>query len=322
MAAVSSLLAPVAAGLAAVEAVIAEEVAAIPEPPRGSVAAVVEAGGKRLRPALTLLAAGAPEHPSRALVRAAAGLELIHTATLIHDDVIDASPTRRGVAAVHAASGIPHAILAGDRLLTRGIALVADAGDAAAAAVTAAAVAEICTGEFIQQEAAPSPDRARPEYEATIRAKTSALLVACVETGARLGGRAGTLAALRTYGEELGLAFQIADDTLDYTADATALGKPAGADLAAGMVTLPLIIALEDDALGPRLRSLLRDWDTRAAVTDDVVTLVSRSPAPALALEEARAHAQAARAATDALPDDAAAAVLRDLCAYVVDRPA
>ena len=320
MAAPSSVLAPIAGNLAAVEELIGAEVAAMPEPPRDSVAALTRAGGKRLRPALVLLAAGAPAQPSDALLRAAAGFELIHTATLIHDDVIDASATRRGVPAVHTAAGVAHAILAGDRLLTRGIALVAEAGDAVAVAITADAVARICVGEAIQQEAAPSPERARPEYEGTIRAKTSALLVAGLETGARIGGRPGAVAALRTYGEELGLAFQIADDTLDYTGDAASLGKPAGADLAAGMVTLPLIIALEDPALGPRLRGLLRDWDTRAAVTEEVVALVSRSHAPARALDEAHAHADAARAAAALLPDDDASRVLRDLCDYVVER--
>jgi geranylgeranyl pyrophosphate synthase len=233
-------------GLARVERVLGERVAC-DEPLLERMARdVLFAGGKRLRPRVALLAyaacGGGPDAPD-ALVDAAAAIELIHTASLVHDDIIDASPLRRGRATLHTTHGLGHGIVAGDFLFTQGFALSARL-DAALVAITAEACTRLAEGEVLEQRLAGRPDVDVDAYLRVIAKKTAEPLRACGRVGAHLAAAPPTIVeAMGRYGLELGLAFQIADDLLDVVGDPRLTGKPVGLDKQAGVATLPDFLA-------------------------------------------------------------------------------
>jgi geranylgeranyl pyrophosphate synthase len=254
----------------------------------------IAAGGKRLRPLLVFLAAGAPPPETDGLLRAAVAVELIHDATLIHDDVLDGSPLRRGRPTVFAAGGRSMAIATGDLLFSRAFAELAATGSEEAVRVLARATRELAAGEVMQRADAFAPDLRVERYLERCRLKTAVLFRAACELGSlQAGGAADRLAA---FGERIGLAFQILDDVLDVTGPPERTGKPRGADLLDGTVTLPLIVARLRD---PEISGLdLRQVQTPAAAAE----LCDRISATG-ALEDARAHAlELVGAAKQALP--------------------
>ncbi|MGH2807197.1 MAG: polyprenyl synthetase family protein [Actinomycetota bacterium] len=208
---------------------------------------LIRAGGKRLRPALVLVSSRAGEAGRPETDLAAASIELVHLATLYHDDVIDETETRRGAPTVHSKWGIDIAVLSGDYLFAQACALGAEAGGDVPL-VLARAVADVCEGQIVETAALSDPRRDVNEYIDTIKHKTAALFRAACEMGASTSGAPeGGRAALRTYGEELGIAFQIVDDLLDLTGDPAVTGKIPGTDLKEGVFTLPVLIACERD---------------------------------------------------------------------------
>jgi geranylgeranyl pyrophosphate synthase len=242
----------------------------------------ITAGGKRLRPLLVFLAAGAPPPPSDGLLGAAVAVELVHGATLIHDDVLDGSPLRRGHPTVFAAGGRSMAIATGDLLFSRAFAELAATGSVQAVRVLARASRELAAGEVMQRADAFVSEITVERYLERCRLKTAVLFRAACELGAlQAGGPADDLAR---FGEQIGLAFQILDDVLDVTGPPERTGKPRGADLLDGTVTLPLIVARRRD---PEIAKLdLRDVRTAAqaaAVCDQIASTA--------ALEDARGHA-------------------------------
>lgn len=312
-----SITEAIAAELEEVELLLRSEVAAEQGVLGDAIGLILDAGGKRLRPALVVLLAGAPadRHP---MITAAAAIELIHSATLVHDDVIDHSDTRRGRQAVHARHGEAVAIITGDHLLTRGYALLASVSPAA---VTAAsdAVSRICRGEVRQQAERFNLTRTMDEYEHTVSAKTGALLECAAALASICSGHdASARDAARGYAIELGIAYQLADDLLDYTGTDAALGKPAGADLREGMVTAPLILALADAGIGARLRSLLAHPDD--AAVDEAVAIVRSSPVCAEVAAMARQRGDRAVAALTPLTAAVDTTALAALADYVVSR--
>ena len=270
------------------------------------------AGGKRIRPALVLLAAKCGRYDLERLRPAAMAVELTHAATLVHDDVIDRSTTRRGRPTVAATLGDEPAIVIGDFYFARAYEHAARTGVPEVVDILARAVMAICAGEVRQQAIRYRYSTDQAEYMRRIEAKTATLLAACCDIGALLGGVAGDKRdALRAYGRELGLAFQIADDVLDYTATEGEVGKPIGHDIIEGFATLPLMlasIALED-------QRRLTEREAR-----DVVTSVRDSDGPRLALDEARKHAHAARQQLRLLEMSDASSTLASLADYVVTR--
>jgi geranylgeranyl pyrophosphate synthase len=247
----------------------------------------IAAGGKRLRPLLVCLAAGAPPPETDTLVRSAVAVELVHGATLVHDDVLDGSPLRRGRPTVVASGGRTLATATGDLLFSRAFAELAE-GRAAwavrAVRILSRATRELALGELMQREDAWSAAVDVERYMERCRLKTAVLFRAACELGALDG--AGEPESLGRFGEQIGLAFQILDDVLDISGPPERTGKPRGADLLDGTVTLPLIVARErDHALaGLKLREVRTPGDA-AGVCDRIATTGALADVKSHALE-------------------------------------
>ncbi|MFN2451779.1 MAG: polyprenyl synthetase family protein [Candidatus Dormibacteria bacterium] len=282
---------------------------------------IVKAGGKRLRPALVLLSSSLGEPEEDHAYALAMAVEFIHTATLIHDDLIDDAPTRRGLATIHAMLGANPAIIVGDYYFAKGANLMASVGMVEIDEVLSRCVMTICMGELLQLTSKRFFDQSVDDYYRKIERKTATLLSACTYCGG-IVGRVGPerAAALERYGSDLGMAFQIADDLLDYVANAEELGKPVGADLRQGTVTLPLMYARDDHDLGPQLRRLLERERLEDADYEEVVRLVRASDAVERAEKKAHEFADRARKHLTVFPESAARATLEGLCDYVVER--
>jgi len=236
------MLGPVAAEIESVEALIRRRLSS--DVPLVSQVAeyIVASGGKRLRPALLLLACGATGFRGEARLQLAAVIEFIHTATLLHDDVVDESPLRRGRSTANAAFGNAAAVLVGDFLYSRAFQMMVEAGDMRVMQVLAEATNTIAGGEVLQLMGSHDPAVDEARYLEVIRRKTAKLF----EAAARLGGVLARSdpaieAGLADYGMNVGTAFQLIDDVLDYSGDAATIGKALGDDLAEGKPTLPLI---------------------------------------------------------------------------------
>ena len=290
-------LAPLAGDLSRVEAALRESVQTS-DPFLADVAShLIGAGGKRIRPVLTLCAAYAATwngddtaSSTEAAVTGAVAVELVHLGSLYHDDVIDEAETRRGVPSVNARWNNIVAILAGDFLLARASSMAASLG-ADVAGLLAATIGELCRGQVLELQHLFDVERTEEGYQSTIEGKTAALFA----TSCRIGGMvadvdAATLDALTRFGMHLGMCFQVVDDVLDLTASDEMLGKPSGQDLLEGVYTLPVIYALRDqpdlrDQLG---RPLSRDEAAHAR------RVASANGSVDAALDVARAHASKA----------------------------
>ena len=278
--------------------------------------------GKQIRPTLVLLAAKLTGGVTERSYRAAALVELLHTATLVHDDVVDEAETRRGVASVNALWRNKVGVLLGDYLLSRGLLLALDDRDYDLLHVMSDAVRRMSEGELLQIETARKLDMTEARYFQIIADKTGSLIAACLAAGAASAGADdATVQRAQAIGETIGLAFQIRDDLFDYDADAAA-GKPIGLDLQDRKMTLPLILALDraPDGQARRIRSLVRKRKKSRAQTAEVLGFVTESGGLAAARE--RMEGLAAQAAADLrdFPDSPAREALIGLCAYVVSR--
>ncbi|HEV7677894.1 MAG TPA: polyprenyl synthetase family protein [Candidatus Dormibacteraeota bacterium] len=282
---------------------------------------IVRAGGKRLRPALVILSAKLGEAEPDHIYNTAMGIEFIHTATLVHDDLIDDAETRRGMATIHALLGVNPAIIVGDYYFAKGANLTAAIGMPIIDVIISRAVMTICMGELLQLTSRRDYDQSVDDYYRKIERKTAALLSASCHCGgiiARLDEQRAN--ALERFGHNLGMAFQIADDVLDYTASADQIGKPVGADLRQGTVTLPLMYGLQDPSIEPRLRALLGQEPITEEGYDEVLALVRGSSAVAQSERHAHEFADRARAELSVFPMSAPRAVLEKVCDYVVER--
>jgi heptaprenyl diphosphate synthase len=312
----------VVADLAAVETAIRDEIRRDPDVVSAPMADLFAAGGKRLRPALVLLSARCGLYDLKVLTPAAMAVELTHAATLVHDDVIDRAPLRRGRPTVAASLGDEPAIVIGDFYFAKAYEHAARTDSAEVVGILARTVMDICAGEVRQQEIRYRYSTDVDEYMRRIEAKTATLLAACCDIGAVLAGLpVAQRKAFHEYGRLLGLAFQIADDVLDYIGSEGEIGKPIGQDIAEGFATLPLMLAKQDKATAGQLAKLLQDGRKLNAVdAAEVVEIVRTSYAPQLALERAREHASAASKQLNALSPSEARNTLAALTDYVVTR--
>lgn len=212
---------------------------------------LIAAGGKRLRPLLTVGAARLAGGRGDAALKLAAAVEFVHTATLLHDDVVDSSQLRRGKVAAHLIWGAPSSVLVGDFLFARAFELMVETGSVRALQILAQAARVIAEGEVLQLTRAHDPNLSQATYLQIIGAKTAELFAAATEAGAvSAGADARRAAALRAFGLAFGLAFQLADDALDYGGATETLGKNAGDDFREGKATMPLLLAIARS--GPR----------------------------------------------------------------------
>jgi octaprenyl-diphosphate synthase len=282
---------------------------------------IVAGGGKRLRPIVLLLAAGAQGYRGRDHHTLAAVIEMIHTATLLHDDVVDESSQRRGRATANAAFGNAAAVLVGDFLYSRAFQLMVGTGRMRVLAILADATNEIAQGEVLQLMSVGDASVDENAYLGVIRRKTAKLFEAAARIGAVLGdATASQEDAFARYGTHLGLAFQIQDDVLDYQGDAAKLGKNLGDDLAEGKVTLPLIRAL---AVAPVERTAFIRAAIDGSATVDfarVHALLESTDAIAYARERALAESKAAEACLAGLPSSPQARTLLQLAAFAANR--
>ncbi|HYM67891.1 MAG TPA: polyprenyl synthetase family protein [Patescibacteria group bacterium] len=318
----ADLFGPVARDLVAVETALRLEIEADPPVVAPPMADLFAAGGKRIRPALVLLSARFGDCEPDRLAAAAMAVELTHAATLVHDDVIDRSAVRRGRPTVAARLGDEPAIVIGDFYFAKAYELASRTASPHVVSILAHAVMDVCAGEVHQQAVRYRYSTGVDEYMRRIEAKTATLLAACCDIGALLGGL-GDLQrdALREYGRLLGLAFQIADDVLDFVGTEGEIGKPIGHDIAEGFSTLPLMLARQDGAVAARLDKILLDGrKLGAAAAREVCALVRDSHGPRLALAQARDHAQAARDQLNNLLAGEPSSTLAAIAAYVVSR--
>jgi geranylgeranyl pyrophosphate synthase len=312
---------PVRTALAAVEQRLVDIAVSHGPPLAGAARETLAAGGKRLRPLLVLVCGGgaaADDRSSTALVRAAAAVELVHMATLVHDDVVDAAPERRGRPTVYARSGRSHAIATGDFLFSRAFALLERSGDREQVRVLASACLDLARGELVQREDAFAREVGVERYLLRCRLKTASLFSAACRLGALAAGAdARQVEALGRFGTGVGLAFQLFDDALDVIGTREATGKERGTDLLDGTTTLPLILARERDRelAALELRSL-RSREEAERVSDRIAA------SGAIELTSERARALVADAKTELAGDVDAhtASLLRLVADRVVDR--
>jgi octaprenyl-diphosphate synthase len=308
--------------LAAVEAIIHQHMTSPVGVIPNLASHLIDAGCKRIRPLITLAAArllgGGGDGPRKL----AAAVEFIHSATLLHDDVVDVSSMRRGKESANVVWGNSASVLVGDFLFARSFNLMVETGDLQVLDILARAASVIAEGEVMQLAAANDAETSRERYMEIIDAKTAALFAAAARSGAVAAGRPGEEAnALEAYGRQLGLAFQLVDDALDYGGLSAAMGKNAGDDFREGKVTLPLVFAR--DAGNHAERAFWRRVVGGERSEDDfhrALALVKRHNAIGLTLDAAREHAAKACEALKALPVNAYREALDALPAFVVER--
>jgi octaprenyl-diphosphate synthase len=284
---------------------------------------VALAGGKRLRPILVLLGATLGTDTGRRAVRLGSIVELLHTATLIHDDVVDQAPLRRGRPSAHARFGEDASILVGDHFYSRCMALLVRDGDLRVMEALATAMVSMTEAEVFQLERKRAGALSEADYLHIIRQKTATFMSACCRIGGLAGGlEAEAVEALATYGERIGIAFQIIDDSLDFAADPTRLGKAIGHDLLEGKRTLPLIVTLDratDDERARILEALGRPGLQDADVAE-VHRLVKVYDGVGYSVARASAYAEAGIAALARFPDSPGRQILTLIAEYVIHR--
>jgi octaprenyl-diphosphate synthase len=325
--ALSTLISLVQADLEACNQVIVERmdspVALIPQ----LAAHIVAAGGKRLRPILTLAAARLCGYPGSdggsRHIDLAACVEFIHTATLLHDDVVDESRLRRGLASANAIFGNKASVLVGDFLFARSFQLMVDDGSLKVLAILSKAAATIAEGEVLQLVTQNDLSTTEARYLEVIQGKTAALFAAACQIGAVVADRPKQEeAALSDYGMKLGIAFQLVDDALDYVADEATLGKTIGDDFREGKITLPVLTAFlaGDEREQAFWRRTIETLEQTNADLDHAMHLISEHRAITVTLERAKRFAQEAKDALLVFPDGPIRRALAGVADYTVHR--
>lgn len=317
---IAEILAPVREGLAAVEERMRRSA---PDQHQALTAAtehLLASGGKRLRPAIALLAGGIFMADFDRLVSVATAIEMLHTATLVHDDLVDGALLRRGIPTLNAQWSPGATVLTGDYLFARAADFAAQADSVRVMRIFARTLTVLVNGEINQMFNSHGLAN-RQDYYKRIFSKTASVFEAACEAAAVVGGAAEhQIAALATYGREVGSAFQIVDDTLDFTGDSRHIGKPVGGDLRQGLVTLPTLHYLEMCPNDPDLSALLNGKMGDAALSSKVVEAIRNSAAIRRSLDEARQFVSRAVTALGRMPPGPPVDHLRAMAEYVVSR--
>ena len=290
---------------------------------------LLDSGGKRLRPALALLAGRLYSAETEKLISLAASVEMLHTATLVHDDLIDGALLRRGETTLNARWSMGATVLTGDYLFARAAAFAAETGNVRVMSIFADTLMVICSGELRQifdRHNVPhlvteqAWEEALEQYDRRIHAKTASLFAAATEAAAVLGGAPeAEQSALREYGQFLGTGFQIVDDVLDFQGDQEVLGKPVAGDLREGIVTLPVLYFLRERPDDARVAAVVREGGDEELVRE-VVAAIREAGAVDRALDRARLFIEQSKAALSILPESETRETLRELADYAVAR--
>jgi octaprenyl-diphosphate synthase len=284
---------------------------------------LIDSGGKRLRPMLTIASAKLCGYAAEGHIKLAASVEFMHTATLLHDDVVDESNMRRGRVTARLLWGNHASVLVGDFLLGQAFRMMVDVGSLGALRILSDAAAVIAEGEVMQLSASKDVRTTEAQYMAVISAKTAALFSAATEIGAVIANRpAAEQAALRTYGECIGLAFQLVDDALDYSGEAATLGKSIGDDFREGKITLPVVLAYargnaEERAFWERT---LQEGDIRDGDLGQAISLVRRHGGIEETMHRARQFGRTAMEALAIFPKSEPKGALLEAVEFSISR--
>jgi octaprenyl-diphosphate synthase len=284
---------------------------------------LINSGGKRLRPMLTLAMAQLVAYPGDGHVKLAAAVEFMHTATLLHDDVVDESEMRRGRLAARMLWGNEASVLVGDFLLGQAFKMMVEVGSMRALDILSSAAAVIAEGEVMQLGAAKNTATTEDEYLAVIRAKTAELFAAACEVGPVIASRSkDEQAACRSFGMNLGVAFQLVDDALDYGGKSAKLGKNVGDDFRDGKITLPVVLSFRRGSDSERVfwRRTLEDGDATDADLDTAVSLMIKHRALEDTIKRARHYGSIAKDALALFPDSTMKAALVDAVDFAIAR--
>ncbi len=284
---------------------------------------LIDSGGKRLRPMLTIAASKLCGYHGNGHIRVAAAVEFMHTATLLHDDVVDESDLRRGKQTARVIWSNQASVLVGDFLLGQAFRMLVDVGCLPVLKILSNAAAVIAEGEVMQLAAAKNTSTTEDEYLAIINAKTAALFSAAAEVGAAIVDRpAPEQAALKSYGRNLGLAFQLVDDALDYSGDTANLGKTIGDDFREGKITLPIILSFRRGSDKERAfwTKTLVEGNIEPGDLEEAVALMKRHKAIEATLERARSYGAIAQDALAIFPDCPEKAAMEQVIAFCVQR--
>jgi octaprenyl-diphosphate synthase len=284
---------------------------------------LIDSGGKRLRPLLTLAAAHAGGYGGDGHVRLAAAVEFIHTATLLHDDVVDESALRRGKVSANLVWGNKPSVLVGDFLFSRAFQLMVETGDLTVLDILSGASAVIAEGEVMQLNSASNLGVTEDHYMRVVSAKTAALFAAAAEGGAVLAAQSdGFVTAMRTYGENLGIAFQLVDDALDYSGRQALMGKSVGDDFREAKMTLPIILAhaRADETAKLFWKRVIETGNQTEADLNTAITLVEQTGAIQETMRRARLFADAAKKALEPLATGEIKSALADIADFCVER--
>jgi octaprenyl-diphosphate synthase len=284
---------------------------------------LINSGGKRLRPMLTIGAAKLCGYRGDGHIKLAAAVEFMHTATLLHDDVVDESDMRRGKKSARLLWGNQASVLVGDFLLGQAFRMMVNVGSLGALKILSEASAIIAEGEVLQLAASKNMSTTEEDYLAVIQAKTAALFSAAAEIGAVITGHsAGEQAALRLYGTNIGLTFQLIDDALDYSGEAASLGKRVGDDFREGKITLPVVLSYRRSSVEERAfwRRTLQDGVIGDADLDEAIALMRRHNAIEETIERACLYGKEAREALYVFPKSEARTALLDAIDFSIIR--
>ena len=284
---------------------------------------LISSGGKRLRPMLTLATAALAGYRGDGQVKLAASVEFMHTATLLHDDVVDESDMRRGKVAARVRWGNEASVLVGDFLLGQAFKMMVEVGSLRALEILSAASAVIAEGEVMQLAAAKNMETNEDEYLAIIRAKTAELFAAACEVGPVIAGRPkAEAAACRSYGMNLGIAFQLVDDALDYGGASAKLGKNVGDDFREGKITLPVVLSFRRGSTAERAfwRRTLEEGEAEERDLEQALAIMRRHRALDDTVERARHYGAIAEDALALFPDGAMKQALLDAVEFSIAR--
>ena len=284
---------------------------------------LIESGGKRMRPMLTIASAKLCGYTGAGHVKLAASVEFMHTATLLHDDVVDESDLRRGKIAARLLWGNEASVLVGDFLLGQAFKMMVEVGSMGALRVLSNAAVVIAEGEVFQLSVSKNTATSEDDYMSVIGAKTAALFSAAAEVGGIIAGRTDEeQAALRSYGRNLGLAFQLVDDVLDYSGEQAKLGKSIGDDFREGKMTLPVVLAFRRGAEDERAfwRRTLQESEPVEGDLERAIALMKQSGALDDTIMRARDYGAMACAALEIFPDGREKSALLDAVEFCISR--